>query len=170
FWHNAKKYLLWEVSVVKNNIHAQAGTVISTAPLIIAAGQDAVKVEFGQPECGIYCSGAQLTIEADFVVNVDISNHKKTAGREYKKVLIIGANGFIGNAISERLLAEGKYDIYAIDLRSDGISHLLNHPDFHYFEGDIRLNHEWMEHHIRMCDIILPLAAIAVPMEYIRNP
>ena len=29
---------------------------------------------------------------------------------------------------------------------------------------------EWIEYHVRKCDIILPLVAIATPIEYVRNP
>ena len=29
---------------------------------------------------------------------------------------------------------------------------------------------EWIEYHVRKCDVVLPLVAIATPIEYVRNP
>lgn len=90
--------------------------------------------------------------------------------RNRSRVLILGVNGFIGSALSNRLLADGNYEVYGMDLHSDYISDLLGNPDFHFCEGDIQINREWVEYHIRKCDIILPLVAIATPIEYTRNP
>ncbi len=47
---------------------------------------------------------------------------------------------------------------------------LLPHPRFHFFEGDITINREWIEYHIRKGDVILPLVAIATPATYVREP
>lgn len=41
---------------------------------------------------------------------------------------------------------------------------------FIFFEGDITINHEWMEYHIKKCDVILPLVAIATPATYVTHP
>ena len=38
------------------------------------------------------------------------------------------------------------------------------------FEGDIMINREWIEYHVRKCDIILPLVAIATPATYVKEP
>jgi len=57
-----------------------------------------------------------------------------------------------------------------MDLCSDTIERLMGHPDFHFTEGDISIMREWIEYHVRKCDIILPLVAIATPIEYVRNP
>ncbi|KAG0323527.1 hypothetical protein BGZ97_000014 [Linnemannia gamsii] len=40
----------------------------------------------------------------------------------------------------------------------------------HFFEGDITINKEWVEYHIRKCDVILPLVAIATPATYVKQP
>ena len=37
-------------------------------------------------------------------------------------------------------------------------------------EGDISIHTEWIEYHIKKCDVVLPLVAIATPIEYTRNP
>jgi nucleoside-diphosphate-sugar epimerase len=50
------------------------------------------------------------------------------------------------------------------------VAQLLTHPRFHFFEGDITINREWVEYHIRKCDVLLPLVAIATPATYISDP
>jgi UDP-4-amino-4-deoxy-L-arabinose formyltransferase/UDP-glucuronic acid dehydrogenase (UDP-4-keto-hexauronic acid decarboxylating) len=95
---------------------------------------------------------------------------RKIEAARKKSVLILGVNGFIGSHLSERLLESGKYDVYGLDLRSNYISHLLDKPGFNFREGDISIHREWIEYHVRKCDIILPLVAIATPIEYTRNP
>ena len=35
---------------------------------------------------------------------------------------------------------------------------------------DSSIHSEWIEYHVRKCDIVLPLVAIATPIEYTRNP
>jgi nucleoside-diphosphate-sugar epimerase len=46
----------------------------------------------------------------------------------------------------------------------------MDNKRFHFFEGDITINKEWIEYHIRKCDVILPLVAIATPATYVREP
>jgi UDP-4-amino-4-deoxy-L-arabinose formyltransferase/UDP-glucuronic acid dehydrogenase (UDP-4-keto-hexauronic acid decarboxylating) len=87
-----------------------------------------------------------------------------------KSVLVLGVNGFIGNALSEKLLESGKYEVHGLDLQSSNIKHLLGNPDFHFDEGNISVHREWIEYHIRKCDIIIPLVAIATPSAYTRDP
>ena len=87
-----------------------------------------------------------------------------------QKVLILGANGFIGNHLTKRLLDDGKYEVYAMDMGKHQIEQYLCHPCFNFVEGDISIHTEWIEYHVKKCDIILPLVAIATPIEYTRNP
>jgi nucleoside-diphosphate-sugar epimerase len=86
------------------------------------------------------------------------------------KLLILGVNGFIGHHLSEAVLRETDWHVYGMDLESDRVAQLLAHPRFHYFEGDITINREWVEYHIRKCDVLLPLVAIATPATYISDP
>jgi nucleoside-diphosphate-sugar epimerase len=87
-----------------------------------------------------------------------------------KKLLILGVNGFIGHHLSEAVLRETDWHVYGMDLESDRVAQLLSHPRFHFFEGDITINREWVEYHIRKCDVLLPLVAIATPATYISDP
>ncbi len=164
-----KKYFIWSAEAAKGSAKAAPGTILSTNPLTIAAGSGAVKVLFGQAENGLYCSGIQLADDARMVEKMLFLNSLKR-GKEKKSVLILGVNGFIGSAISERLLADGNYEVYGMDLRSNYIQNLIGRPNFFFREGDVQIHREWIEYHIRKCDIILPLVAIATPIEYTRNP
>lgn len=86
------------------------------------------------------------------------------------KILILGANGFIGSHLSEYILKNRDWDIYAMDIGSDKIADCLANPRFHFVEGDITINKEWIEYHVKKCDIIIPLVAIANPATYVRDP
>jgi UDP-4-amino-4-deoxy-L-arabinose formyltransferase/UDP-glucuronic acid dehydrogenase (UDP-4-keto-hexauronic acid decarboxylating) len=57
-----------------------------------------------------------------------------------------------------------------MDLHADNIRRFIGEKRFHFVDGDISINREWIEYHVRKCDIILPLVAIATPIEYTRNP
>jgi nucleoside-diphosphate-sugar epimerase len=86
------------------------------------------------------------------------------------KVLILGVNGFIGHHLSKRIMAETSWDVYGMDMQADRLADVIEHKRFHFFEGDITINREWMEYHIRKCDTVLPLVAIATPATYVREP
>jgi nucleoside-diphosphate-sugar epimerase len=87
-----------------------------------------------------------------------------------KKILILGVNGFIGHHLSKRILATTDWEVYGMDMQADRVEDLLEEPRFHFFEGDITINREWIEYHIRKCDTVLPLVAIAVPATYVKDP
>jgi nucleoside-diphosphate-sugar epimerase len=87
-----------------------------------------------------------------------------------KKVLILGVNGFIGHHLSKRILETTEWEVYGMDMQNDRVSDLLSHPRMHFFEGDITINKEWVEYHVRKCDVILPLVAIATPSTYVKEP
>jgi nucleoside-diphosphate-sugar epimerase len=87
-----------------------------------------------------------------------------------KKLLILGVNGFIGHHLSEAVIRNTDWDVYGMDLECDRLANVLGNPRFHFFEGDITINREWMEYHIRKCDVMLPLVAIATPATYISDP
>ena len=86
------------------------------------------------------------------------------------RVLIIGVNGFIGSHLSHRVLKDTDWEVYGMDLRDDKLSPVLGDRRFHFVEGDISINKEWIEYHIKKCDTVLPLVAIATPKTYVENP
>ncbi len=87
-----------------------------------------------------------------------------------KKILILGVNGFIGHHLSKRILGTTDWQVYGMDMNTDRIEDLLGNPRFHFFEGDITINKEWIEYHVRKCDVLLPLVAIATPATYVKTP
>jgi nucleoside-diphosphate-sugar epimerase len=87
-----------------------------------------------------------------------------------KKVLILGVNGFIGHHLSKRILETTDWEVYGMDMNSERITDLLGNPRMHFFEGDITINKEWVEYHVKKCDVILPLVAIATPSTYVKEP
>jgi nucleoside-diphosphate-sugar epimerase len=86
------------------------------------------------------------------------------------KILILGVNGFIGHHLSKKILSSTDWEVYGMDMNSDRVKALLEKDKFHFFEGDITINKEWMEYQIKKCDIIIPLVAIATPSAYVKDP
>lgn len=85
-------------------------------------------------------------------------------------VLILGANGFIGSNLSEAILANTDWHIYAMDMAKDKIENCLSNERFHFHQGDMTVDTDWVTQHIQKCDVVLPLVAIATPMVYVQNP
>jgi nucleoside-diphosphate-sugar epimerase len=86
------------------------------------------------------------------------------------KILILGVNGFIGNSLVERILTERDWEVFGMDIRDDKLEHSLGQDRFHFVEGDIGINREWIEYHVKKCDVIIPLVAIATPATYVKAP
>jgi nucleoside-diphosphate-sugar epimerase len=87
-----------------------------------------------------------------------------------KRILILGVNGFIGHHLSRRIVDQTDWEVYGMDMQTDRVEELLDHQRFHFFEGDITINREWIEYHVRKCDTVLPLVAIATPATYVKEP
>ena len=86
------------------------------------------------------------------------------------KVLILGANGFIGSALTEAILQQKDWEVFGMDVGDHKLSGVLGHPRFKFVEGDITINREWIEYHVKKCDVVIPLVAIANPAQYVQNP
>ncbi|AXH61879.1 bifunctional UDP-4-amino-4-deoxy-L-arabinose formyltransferase/UDP-glucuronic acid oxidase ArnA [Providencia huaxiensis] len=166
----ARKMVIWRARVLDDNQGKPAGTVLSSDPLRIACGQGAIEVVSGQSETGLYMQGNRLANEMGIVTDVRVGAKPTAQVKRRTRVLILGVNGFIGNHLTERLLKDGNYDIYGMDIGSSAIERFIGNPRFHFIEGDVSIHTEWIEYHIKKCDVILPLVAIATPIEYTRNP
>ena len=86
------------------------------------------------------------------------------------RVLILGVNGFIGSSLTEQILKQKDWDVFGMDMACDKLEPCLGQPRFHFVEGDITINREWIEYHVRKCDTVLPLVAIATPATYVQDP
>lgn len=149
---------------------AKPGTVLSVDPFLIACGEGALEVLTGQSDNGVYMNGSQLAQNLGMVPGALLYSQPVAAIKRRTRVLILGVNGFIGNHLTERLLQDDNFEVYGLDIGSDAISRFLDQPRFHFVEGDISIHSEWIEYHIKKCDVVLPLVAIATPIEYTRNP
>ncbi|MDX7990380.1 bifunctional UDP-4-amino-4-deoxy-L-arabinose formyltransferase/UDP-glucuronic acid oxidase ArnA [Xenorhabdus littoralis] len=165
-----RKITIWRSRPLSQDHGKRPGTVISTNPLVIACGDGALEIVSGQAESGLYVQGSRLALEMGIVTGVHVGQKATTQVSRRKRVLILGVNGFIGNHLTERLLDDGNYDIYGMDIGSSAIERFIGNPCFHFIEGDVSIHTEWIEYHIKKCDVILPLVAIATPIEYTRNP
>lgn len=164
------KFIVWKSRVRTDMAAAKPGTVLSVAPLVVACGEGALEIVTGQSANGVYMQGTQLAPAMGLVAGALLSSRPFVAVKRRTRVLILGVNGFIGNHLTERLLQDDNYEIYGLDIGSDAISRFLDSPRFHFVEGDISIHSEWIEYHIKKCDVVLPLVAIATPIEYTRNP
>jgi nucleoside-diphosphate-sugar epimerase len=86
------------------------------------------------------------------------------------RVLILGVNGFIGSALTERILKDTDWFVYGMDMADNKLDDCLHNERFHFVEGDITINREWIEYNVKKCDVVLPLVAIATPASYTREP
>ncbi|KJV30445.1 bifunctional UDP-4-amino-4-deoxy-L-arabinose formyltransferase/UDP-glucuronic acid oxidase ArnA [Pantoea sp. SM3] len=164
------KFVVWKGRVHADAAKAKPGTVISVEPFLIACGEGALEVMTGQSDNGVYMNGSQLAQSLGMVPGALLYSQPVAAVKRRTRVLILGVNGFIGNHLTERLLQDDNFEVYGLDIGSDAISRFLDQPRFHFVEGDISIHSEWIEYHIKKCDVVLPLVAIATPIEYTRNP
>ncbi|WP_134705905.1 bifunctional UDP-4-amino-4-deoxy-L-arabinose formyltransferase/UDP-glucuronic acid oxidase ArnA [Rahnella sp. CJA17(1/100)] len=165
-----RKLTIWRARPLATQHDKQPGTVLSSDPLTIACGEGALEILAGQSENGLYVQGSRLALELGIMPDMRVATLPTAVMKRRTRVLILGVNGFIGNHLSERLLREDRYEIYGLDISSDAISRFMGNPHFHFVEGDISIHSEWIEYHIKKCDVVLPLVAIATPIEYTRNP
>ncbi|MDA3790407.1 MAG: bifunctional UDP-4-amino-4-deoxy-L-arabinose formyltransferase/UDP-glucuronic acid oxidase ArnA [Desulfobacula sp.] len=167
-----RKIIFWDVSVSEDSVDAEPGTIVSSSPFIIACTKGAIQVNSGQIESGIHLTGSQLAQDLQLIRGMKFGPRAslKIETSRKKHILILGVNGFIGNALSERLLKSNRYEVHGMDIHSNEIERLIGRPGFNFHEGDISIHREWIEYHVKKCDIILPLVAIATPAEYTRNP
>ncbi len=86
------------------------------------------------------------------------------------KILILGVNGFIGSNLTSAILRTTDWEVYGMDMFSDKLGSAVDHPRFHFVEGDLTINKEWVTYHVKKCDVCLPLIAIATPATYVQDP
>lgn len=88
-----------------------------------------------------------------------------------KKILILGVGGFIGGTLVGSILEQKPdWEIYGMDLSHDKVQEFIGHERFHFTQGNIIEQEDWIKEHIEKCDVIFPLVAIANPAVYVSNP
>src|SRR5438046_9219020 len=86
------------------------------------------------------------------------------------KFMRLGANGVIGSALTNPTLRSRPWEVYGIDVADNKLQGLPQTGRFHFVEGDITINKEWVEYHVKKCDAVVPLVAIANPAKYVTHP
>lgn len=86
------------------------------------------------------------------------------------KILILGINGFIGSNLTEKLLKRTDMEVYGMDIAANKLGDLIEHERCHFSEGDITIHKEWIEYHVKKCDVVMPLVAVATPAVYVTDP
>ncbi len=86
------------------------------------------------------------------------------------KILILGANGFIGSHLCEHLLDRTDWEITAFDIKDFNLGKCLGRERFSLRKGDFYTDDEWIEGEVMKSDAVLPLVGIAKPAFYITNP
>ena len=86
------------------------------------------------------------------------------------KVLILGANGFIGSSLTHAILKQKDWEVYGMDVGDHKLGQCLGNPRFKFVEGDVMISREWIEYHVKKCDAVIPLVAIANPAQYVKDP
>jgi len=85
------------------------------------------------------------------------------------KTLALGAGGFIGSHLTQRLLEEG-HDVTAVDLEVEKISHFLDHPRLTFLRQDIRSPAWDLDRLVQDVGLVIDLIAYANPGLYLRIP
>lgn len=85
-------------------------------------------------------------------------------------VLILGVGGFIGSSLLPALLKQEGFRVTGLDLGEQKIIPYLAHPRFHFRQGDMTREMDWVSRQVAQADIVFPLAAIANPALYVSDP
>jgi UDP-4-amino-4-deoxy-L-arabinose formyltransferase/UDP-glucuronic acid dehydrogenase (UDP-4-keto-hexauronic acid decarboxylating) len=163
-----RKCFVWAATRVDGPRGAEPGTIVSTTPLVVACGQDAVRVDFAQTDGGVYVTRSQLASTCR-LVQCGSARARDRAEAARKQRVLIWASTASSRFLSERLLDAGAYRSRHGPLVGHDRSPARS-PGLPLHEGDIAIHREWIEYHIKKCDVIIPLVAIATPIEYVRHP
>ena len=86
------------------------------------------------------------------------------------KILLLGAGGFIGANLAERLVSDGKHEITALDIERDKLDETVKSGEITYIHFDIRANERELERLTADHDVVVDLVAMANPSLYVSNP
>ena len=90
---------------------------------------------------------------------------------KYKmKILITGANGFIGTHLTEAVLRDTEWEITAFDICDSNVGEYTKNNRYSFVKGDIFTADDWLRDSIRASDVVVPLAGIAKPAYYMKRP
>ena len=85
------------------------------------------------------------------------------------RILCLGAGGFIGSHLTERLLADG-HAVTGLDTHDDKLAAVLTHPRLSLIQSDIGDPHFDLDAAVQAADLVIDLIAYANPGLYVRMP
>jgi nucleoside-diphosphate-sugar epimerase len=89
------------------------------------------------------------------------------------KALLLGADGFIGSHLTEKILETTDWRVTAFDLNDRNVEGFKKSADprrFAFKKGDIFKEDAWLEKQVAASDVVLPFAGIAKPAYYLSHP
>ncbi|MFF4607401.1 bifunctional UDP-4-keto-pentose/UDP-xylose synthase [Streptomyces sp. NPDC001339] len=85
-------------------------------------------------------------------------------------ILVLGAGGFIGSHLARAVLQRTDWHIRGLDLNTDRLADVLDHPRLILHTGDVADHDGWIDQQLRWADVCLPLIAVATPAAYVNDP
>jgi nucleoside-diphosphate-sugar epimerase len=88
-------------------------------------------------------------------------------------ILLLGANGFIGSHLIQRILSgndTSNWNIRAFDIADNNIEKFSGNDRFSFRLGDIFKDDMWILEQVKECDVVLPFVGIAKPAYYLSKP
>ncbi len=86
------------------------------------------------------------------------------------RVFILGAGGFIGTHLTEKLLNTTDYEVSAFDINTSRLEKFSGHKRFTCYKGDIFTETEYIREQVKISDVVLPFAGVAMPSYYLTHP
>lgn len=170
------KMIIWSAQVFNKRHSYFPGKIISHNPLKVACGKNILEILSYQPKIEKYINEKEFYFQSKDVNSLNLNLNKVSLLKKKKKILIFGVNGFIGYHLTKYLLKSNNYDVYGLDINSFRVRDIIEkeknkaRKNFYFFKCDISVDVNLVKYYIQKCDIILPLSAIATPIEYINNP
>ncbi len=86
------------------------------------------------------------------------------------KILLLGAGGFIGANLTDRLITDGRHEITAVDIDDERLEETGSTSKINYLHLDIRNDSGQLEELTKANDIVVDLVALANPSLYVEDP
>ena len=86
------------------------------------------------------------------------------------RVFILGAGGFIGTHLIEKLLNTTDYEVSAFDINTSRLDKFIGNSQFTCYTGDIFKETDYIREQVKISDVVLPFAGVAKPSYYVTHP
>lgn len=88
------------------------------------------------------------------------------------RILLLGAGGFIGSHLAERLVHDSKHDVVAVDIFDDKLQGcgLEASGRYEYRHLNIITDKDAIQELVKEVDVVVDLIAVANPSVYVSSP